>query len=84
MASAFKEITGKDAKIQAVHGGLETGYFYACNPNLDIVSVGATTQGIHSPQEVLYLSTIAPLVKTIMTVSSVWTQHTWPLGTAIF
>jgi len=67
MASAFKEITGKDAKIQAVHGGLETGYFYACNPNLDIVSVGATTQGIHSPQEVLYLSTIAPLVKTIMT-----------------
>ena len=48
-----------------MHGGLETGYFYAMNPNLDIVSVGPTTHAIHSADESLELDTVALLVRII-------------------
>ena len=66
MAGIFKEQNGTDMRVEAIHGGLETGYFFAQNPDLDIVSVGPTTKGIHSPQEILVLSTVAPLVKMIV------------------
>ena len=66
MAGIFKEQNGKDMKVEAIHAGLETGYFFARNPELDIVSVGPTTRDIHSPQEILVLSTVAPLVRLIM------------------
>jgi dipeptidase D len=48
-----------------MHGGLETGFFCAANPDLDIVSIGATTHDIHSPKETLELDTVAILVRLI-------------------
>jgi dipeptidase D len=65
MSKIYKELTGKDARVEAMHGGLETGFFYAANPNLDIVSIGATTHDIHSPEETLELDTVALLVRLV-------------------
>lgn len=63
------DIYGKEAghapRIEAMHGGLETGYFYAMNPRLDIVSVGPTTHDIHSADESVELDTAALLVRII-------------------
>ena len=66
MNQASKSIRGKEMRIEAMHGGLETGFFFALNPKLDIVSIGATTHDIHSPKETLELSTIPPMVRVIV------------------
>lgn len=65
IAQAFKEEAGKEARLEAMHGGLETGYFYSLNSNLDIVSVGPTTHAIHSADESVELDTVALLVRII-------------------
>ena len=48
-----------------MHGGLETGFLYAMNPDLDIVSVGPETHDIHSADERVELDTVAQLVQVI-------------------
>lgn len=56
---------GKDVRIEAMHGGLETGYFYSMNPNLDIVSIGPNNNDIHSADEAVELDTVALIVRVI-------------------
>ena len=53
-------------RTETIHAGLECGWFRQKNPKLDIVSIGASTQDIHSPQEKLFLDTIAPQAKLIL------------------
>ena len=65
VVGACKDLKGKEMRVEAMHGGLETGFFFAANPNLDIVSIGATTHDIHSPQEILDLSTIPVMVRVL-------------------
>ena len=66
VAEAYHDVVGHEPRIEAMHGGLETGYFYAKNPKLDIVSVGPTTHAIHSADESLELDTVATLVRVLM------------------
>lgn len=65
VADAYTDVVGHQPRIEAMHGGLETGYFYAKNPKLDIVSVGPTTHDIHSADESLELDTVATLVRVL-------------------
>lgn len=65
VADAYNDVVGHKPRIEAMHGGLETGYFYAKNPKLDIVSVGPTTHDIHSADESLELDTVATLVRVL-------------------
>lgn len=65
VADAYNDVVGHQPRIEAMHGGLETGYFYAKNPKLDIVSVGPTTHDIHSADESLELDTVATLVRVL-------------------
>jgi dipeptidase D len=64
-SEAFTRVTGGKVKVEAIHGGLETGYFYSLNPHADIISVGPETHHIHSPQESVELDTIVTLTRTI-------------------
>ena len=65
MADAYKDVMGKEPRVEAMHGGLETGFLYAMNPDLDIVSVGPETHDIHSADERVELDTVAQLVQVI-------------------
>lgn len=65
MAGIFKKQNGKSMKIETIHAGLECSWHARKNPELDMVSVGVTTENIHSPQERLVLATIEPQVKMI-------------------
>ena len=65
MADVYKKVMNKEARIEAMHGGLETGFLYALNPELDIVSVGPETHDIHSADECVELDTVAQLVTVI-------------------
>lgn len=57
----YKQLFGKEPKVKAIHAGLECGLFLNSYPNLDMISIGPTLRGVHSPSERLDLSTV-PLV----------------------
>ena len=66
MAETFKAQNGKDMKVETIHAGLECGWHFLKNPNLDMVSIGVTTIDIHSPNERLLLETVKPQVDLIL------------------
>lgn len=51
--NAYKEQTGKDAVIEAIHAGLECGIFATAIKDLDIIAVGPTIDHPHTPSEKL-------------------------------
>ncbi len=65
VAETFQEQNGRPMKVETIHAGLECGFHFAKNPQLDMVSIGVTTQDIHSPNEKLVLATVEPQVKLI-------------------
>ena len=65
MAETFAEQNGKPMKVETIHAGLECGWHFLKNPELDMVSIGVTTTDIHSPKEKLLLATVAPQVELI-------------------
>ena len=65
MADIFQEQNGKPMKVETIHAGLECGWHFGKHPQLDMVSIGVTTQDIHSPNERLVLATVEPQVRLI-------------------
>ena len=57
----YKELFGRDPKVKAIHAGLECGLFLTSYPDLDMISIGPTLRGVHSPSERLELATV-PMV----------------------
>lgn len=55
VADAYEHLFNKKAKITAIHAGLECGLFLEKYPHLDMVSVGPTMRGVHSPDERLHI-----------------------------
>ncbi len=47
----YKKLFGEEPEIKAVHAGLECGIMGDKYPGLDMVSLGPTIQGAHSPDE---------------------------------
>ncbi|RRD38950.1 aminoacyl-histidine dipeptidase [Leptotrichia sp. OH3620_COT-345] len=58
IVKSFKEVTGKDAEIKAIHAGLECGYFADGINELDVVSIGPNIYGAHSPQEKMDIKSV--------------------------
>ena len=54
----FKKMYGKEAKIKAIHAGLECGLFLEKNPALDMLSFGPTITDAHSPSEQLNIPSV--------------------------
>ncbi|MDE6299922.1 MAG: M20/M25/M40 family metallo-hydrolase, partial [Muribaculaceae bacterium] len=57
-AEADEELFGVKPEIKAIHAGLECGFFRAKYPELDMVSIGPTMTGVHSPDEKLNIPTV--------------------------
>ena len=57
----YKDLFGHEPKVRAIHAGLECGLFLAAYPDLDMISIGPTLRGVHSPSERLELATV-PMV----------------------
>ena len=49
--NTYKEMTGKDGRVVAVHGGTEAGVFRGMIPEIDIVGIGPASGGAHTPEE---------------------------------
>lgn len=54
----YKKLFGKEPKVIGIHAGLECGLFSEKYPNLDMVSMGPTLRGVHSPDERLLIPTV--------------------------
>ena len=68
ICEVYKKQTGKDMIIEAIHAGLECGYFSGKMPGLDYVSIGPDVRDVHTPNEKLSISS---------------TQRTWELVTEV-
>ncbi len=54
--SVYEELFGKKPEIQAIHAGLECGILLEKCPDLDVISFGPDMRDIHTPKEVLSIS----------------------------
>ena len=53
---AYADLFDAEAKVLAIHAGLECGLFLEKYPYLDMVSIGPQMFGVHSPQERLSIA----------------------------
>lgn len=58
VAETYKKLFAKEPKVIGIHAGLECGLFSEKYPNLDMVSMGPTLRGVHSPDERLLIPTV--------------------------
>jgi dipeptidase D len=56
--ATYKEVTGKAAKYQAIHAGLECGLIGEKFPGMDMISVGPTLKHPHSPDERVHIRSV--------------------------
>lgn len=56
MIDLYKNMTGKEPKVEGIHAGLECGVFSSAIPDIDIISMGPDILDIHSPKERLSIS----------------------------
>lgn len=54
----YKSMYGKDPEVKAIHAGLECGIIGEKFPGMDMVSFGPTLEGVHSPDEKIFIDTV--------------------------
>ncbi|MDZ7279328.1 beta-Ala-His dipeptidase [Pantoea eucrina] len=54
----YEALFGKTPNIQVIHAGLECGLFKKPYPNMDMVSIGPTITGPHSPDEQVHIESV--------------------------
>lgn len=64
----YNTLFGKTPNIQVIHAGLECGLFKKPYPDMDMVSIGPTITGPHSPDEQVHIESVG---------------HYWTLLTAL-
>ncbi len=57
-AQAYTTLFNTEAKIKAIHAGLECGLFLEKYPDMDMISIGPTVKGAHSPDERLEIESV--------------------------
>ncbi|MBR3602037.1 MAG: aminoacyl-histidine dipeptidase [Lachnospiraceae bacterium] len=58
MVKIYTEMFGKAPKIEAIHAGLECGFFLGKIPELDCVSIGPEMKDIHTTEETMSISSV--------------------------
>ena len=56
LRNLYKEMYGKDMKVEAIHAGLECGLIAEKMPGIDIVSIGPDMSRVHTIDERLSIS----------------------------
>lgn len=48
---AYRAVTGREGRVEAIHAGLECGLLIDKLPGLDAISLGPELEGVHSVRE---------------------------------
>ncbi len=67
MQGVYRDLFGHAAAVAAVHAGLETSEFGSTYPGLDMISVGPTIEGAHSPEERLEIASVGKVYDLLVT-----------------
>ncbi len=67
-SAAYKDIFQVDPQVKAVHAGLECGLFLEKYPDWDMISIGPTIRGAHSPDEKLDIESTYKFWKLLVEV----------------
>jgi dipeptidase D len=51
--ASYIKLFSKEPKTRAIHAGLECGLIYEKNKSIDMISIGPTIKGAHTPQEMI-------------------------------
>lgn len=54
----YKSLYGKEPEVKAVHAGLECGIIGEKFPGMDMVSMGPSYEGVHSPEEKIHIDSV--------------------------
>ena len=68
MVSTYRDMFGKEAKVEAIHAGLECGLFSEKLPGLDCVSIGPQMHDIHTSRERLEIASTERTWKFLLEV----------------
>lgn len=60
-ARLYQEMFSREARVKTIHAGLECGLILEKYPQLDIISIGPTLRGVHSPAERIEIVTVKML-----------------------
>ena len=64
----FKDMYGKETKVEAIHAGLECGIIGEKYQDMDMISIGPTLKYPHSPEEQLHVSTVDKTYKFVLKI----------------
>ncbi len=56
--STHAQLFGKEPEVMAVHAGLECGIIGEKYPGMDMVSMGPSIEGVHSPDEKIHIDSV--------------------------
>ena len=56
MVETYRNLFGKEPKVEAIHAGLECGLFSEKIPNLDCISIGPQMYDVHTSRERLSIA----------------------------
>lgn len=62
----YKELTGKEPAISAIHAGLECGLIKKTIPNIDALSFGPNLYDVHTPNEHLSIASVERMWKFVV------------------
>jgi dipeptidase D len=65
MKEVYKNVSGKDAEIMAIHAGLECGIIGEKFPGMDMISFGPDLQNPHSPDERVHSGSVERFYKLV-------------------
>lgn len=68
IAKSFKEITGNEPVIKAIHAGLECGVFTQNIKGADVVSIGPNIYGAHTPEERMDIKSVGETSEWILKI----------------
>lgn len=61
----WKELFGTEARVIGIHAGLECGLLKGKRPDMDMISIGPDIKNLHSPDEVLNVSSLARMYRLV-------------------
>jgi len=67
MKTIYKKLNGEDAKIVAIHAGLECGIIGEKFPGMDMISFGPELKNPHSPDERVHIGSVERFWKFLVT-----------------
>jgi dipeptidase D len=64
----YKSLFGKEATVKAIHAGLECGIIGERISGMDMISFGPTLEGVHSPDEKIYIDSVERFWKFLLAI----------------